>query len=240
MRTQCKQGENKHGADLQIMDYTSGMIRAPRGLLALLAGSAVLLAESGTVPRPKPADYPVQAQTGDMVLAAEYMYSTIAAERTSYVLNDAIVVELAAYPDKGRRVLISSGLFYLRINGQKSLLASQSAGMTAAGQKYPDWEYQRGIELGSGPVTIGRPRTQPRFPSDGRAGPTLTIESDGYGDAAPLNGAEAVVRWAFPDGEHGGPASGYLYFPFRKKLKSIRSLELVFHGDPVPIVLRLL
>jgi hypothetical protein len=39
-----------------------------------------------------------------------------------------------------------------------------------------------------------------------------------------------ALQTALPEGEHRGPASGFLYFPYRGKVAHIRSLELVFTG----------
>lgn len=46
----------------------------------------------------------------------------------------------------------------------------------------------------------------------------------------PVTASEVVVRMALPEGEASGAVSGYLYFPYRGKIKGIHSLELHYDG----------
>jgi hypothetical protein len=114
--------------------------------------------------------------------------------------------------------------------------------MVAASLKYPDWEEPRGIDMQGqvGPVILGPARPVGRFPGDQRPnigrGPAPPQAPAGYPggvDRPPREtAAEAAVNYALPDEERKGPVSGYLYFAYRKKPKSIKSLELIWlHGE---------
>ena len=50
---------------------------------------------------------------------------------------------------------------------------------------------------------------------------------------------ELVVAMALPQVETVKPIAGYLYFAFRGKLKSVRTLELLYHGQEGDTVLKL-
>lgn len=87
-----------------------------------------------------------------------------------------------------------------------------------------------------------------RFPGDPRPGRTrLPAPSKApppdYGAGVdreePLRADEAVAESALREGEASGPFSGYLYFPFKGKTKSIRSLELLYQGPAGSATLRL-
>jgi hypothetical protein len=54
-----------------------------------------------------------------------------------------------------------------------------------------------------------------------------------------LTAPEAVVDAALPEGRATGPVSGHLYFPYRGKVKSLKSLELIFQLGGKQTVLRL-
>lgn len=220
------------------------MLRTERIFVVAILGAALSPAEIGTTPKPKPEDYPAEVKSAGLTIAAEYLLHTAANARQSFVVPDYLVVEVAVYPAKGQRVVVSNGLFTLRINGKKQELSAQAPGMVAAALKYADWESRHALEVQAGPIVLGRQRTGPRFPGDNRpdtgrpAGTSQTTENSQYGDRN-LTGPDAVTEWAFPDGEHGAPASGFVYFAFKGKPKSIRSLELIFHRGEQPVVLKL-
>ncbi len=214
-------------------------------IAALLTAYCALAAgESGTTPKPKPELYPVRAEAEGITIAAEYMLHTIASDKQSFVVPDYLVIELAVYPNKGVRPAISAGSFTLRMNGKSGELFPQTPGIVSASLKYSDWENPRGLEVGAGPVILGRRRPVGRFPGDRRADegypqPRVeTRQSTDYGDRK-LTAPEAVIEWALPEGEAGGPVSGFLYYAFKGKPKSIRSLELIYRQGSSQIPLRL-
>ena len=220
------------------------MVRTPC-LAAALAFCGLALAQShGTQPKPKPSDYPARAQAGDVTIAAEYLVHTVPTGKQSVIVPDYLVVEVAAYPPKATRLEIASGMFTLRVNGKKELEAD-SPGIAAASVKYPDWERHPNLEVGAGPVILGRNDPIGRFPGDNRdprgqrpqVPQTDTGNPGGVEREQPQSGSDAVVETAFPDGPAAGPVSGYLFFRFRGKTKSIKSLELIYRrgDDQTPI-----
>jgi hypothetical protein len=203
----------------------------------------VARAENGVTPKPKAEDYPVQIQAPGMALGAEYLLFTIANAQQSFVVQDHLVIEVAVYPAKGQRVKVTKGMFTLRLNGKNELPAEEPE-VVASDLRYPEWRQSRAISLGAGPITLGGPSArrlpgQTRDPqSKPRPGTTEVTQIDGP-DGVPLSGPDAAIKWAFPDGEFGGPVSGFVYFPYRGKAKKITAAELIFHGADKPIVLKL-
>ena len=207
---------------------------------------------SGTTPKPQPGDYPAHVQLGRVALGAEYLVRSLFVGGQSFVTPDYLVVEVAVYPPKGEALEVSSGEFTLRLNGKKQLLFAQSPGFVAASLKYPDWERRRTLEVGGGVgdtgVILGRPETAERFPGDPRprqtrlpAPPKAPAPQDpsGLDKPEPVRAEEAVVEAALPEGKAAGPVSGYLYFAYQGKLKSIRTAELLYAGAAGKAGLRL-
>ena len=198
----------------------------------------------GTTPRPKPGDYPVQVRVGDTAISAEYLVHTLPGRDMSYVLPSYLVIEVAAYPPKSPPLVVWSGDFRLRIN-RKTELGADTPAMVAASLKHPEWEAHKGLDVqgGVGPVIFGRTDPAPRFPGDttgsqGPVPPRAPVESPASVERpAPQSVAEAAVEFAYPDGPCHRPVSGYLYFPFAKKAKSIQSLELIWlHGRDETVI----
>jgi hypothetical protein len=211
---------------------------------ALLFGCALFgQGSSGTTPKPQPADYPAHAQLGQVALGAEYLGRSFFVRGQSFFTPDYLVIEVAVYPAKGERLAISSGQFTLRLNGKKQLLFAQSPGFVAASLKYPDWERRGTLEVTGGVgdtgVILGRPERVERFPGDPRPGQTrlpappkapAPQDPSGLEKEPPVSADEGVVEAALPEGQAAGPVSGYLYFAYKGKLKSIRAIELLYEG----------
>ncbi len=196
---------------------------------------------AGTAPKPKPGDYPVQARVGDIDVAAAYLVHTLPAESTNFLVPDYLVVEIAIYPPKSQAVAASSGQFHLRVNGKKDVLADTPE-MVAMSLKYPHWEGHKGIEaqVGVGPVILGREQPTERFPGDqrpnaGQVPRPPKVETD----PPPQTAAEAAVALAFPDCPCQKPVSGYVYFRYDGRTKSIKSLELIWDRGEEQSTIRL-
>jgi hypothetical protein len=153
-----------------------------------------------------------------------------------FLAKDYLVVEVALYPASGESLLVSSGQFSLRVNGRKQALGPRAPETVANSLKYPDRDNSPHTVASVGPVIFGQPQPAERFPGDpnARTGPPLPRAPEdnpsGLDKEPPVKPEELVVQAALPDGEHHGPASGFLYFPYRGKPGRIRSLELVFAG----------
>jgi hypothetical protein len=50
---------------------------------------------------------------------------------------------------------------------------------------------------------------------------------------------DVVVDMALPEGDRVLPVSGYLYFPWKGKPKSLKSVELVYQGQGSAVTLKL-
>ena len=74
------------------------------------------------------------------------------------------------------------------------------------------------------------PSTPPGAPDQNPAG----VEKP-----ASLTAEEAVVDAALPEGRATGPVGGHLYFPYTGKVKSLKSLELIYQHGERQTILRL-
>lgn len=199
--------------------------------------SAVFLAalvHAGETVR-KPENYPVRTKVGNLTMAAENLGPSVPTPSGGLFTTDYIVIEVALFGEgRGQTVSVTHRQFALRINGQKSLLRPDTPGAVAASIKYPDWEQQRHLEVTAGPVIIGRPVPVERFPGDRR--PTEgrvsrpRVENPVERKPDPTSVDELVRDAALFEGEMPLPASGCLYFPYKKKMKTIKKLELVYDG----------
>jgi len=210
----------------------------------LIAG--LLSAEPGLTPRPKPEDFPVHQETANLAMGAEFMVHSFGRDSESYVNEDYLTFEVGIYPAKGRPIEISAGQFTLRVNGKKDVIHPERASMVAMSLKYADWEQRAQRDGASGPGTINAPsQSGPQFPGDnGPARSRLPRPPQVPTDSSvtpPEHVAPSVLlrEVALVEREHKFPAGGYLYFPYRGKVKSIRSLELLFTIGSESITLRL-
>jgi len=215
-------------------------------------------AQQGTVPRPDVAAYPAHVQGDTFAIGAEYLAHTFSGGGQAFFTPHYLVVDVAFYPAPGNRIEVAAGRFTLHINGKRGILA-QPPGFVAADLKYPDWEQQRTVEASvetvgadgtpERGVSIGRPRTEKRFPDDPRPAqsrlPPLPRAPDPQQSAGierqPVASADEVaVDAALIEDPTKAPTSGYLYFPFKGKLKSIHSLELRYQQGAGNLVVRLM
>jgi len=219
---------------------------------ALGIAVAVLAHAQATPPKQNPADYPSHANLErGFEIAAEYLVHAIPTAQGSLFTDDYLVVETAFFGLFKDTLTISAEQFALRINGQRVPLMAQAPGMVAASMKYPDWT-QRPRTVGSvgmgGPAVIfGQPRPVERFPGDpsARTGPTAPrapepADPSGQEKEAPMPIEEQIRLAALPEGVQVPPTAGLLFFPFKGKTKSIRSIELLYDGPAGKVTLKLL
>ena len=191
---------------------------------------------AGTAPKPKASDYPVQARVGDIDIAAAYLVHTLPAESTNFLVPDYLVVEVAIYPPKYQAVAASAGQFHLRVNGKKDVLADTPE-MVAMSLKYPHLG-QKGLQpqVGIGPVILGREQPNERMPGDQRPSSGKAPDPD---RPPPQTAAEAAIAQAFPDCPCQKAVSGYVYFRYDGRMKSIKSLELIWERGEEQSTIRL-
>jgi hypothetical protein len=206
-----------------------------------------------TTPRDKVADYPAHAMDGRTGVAAEYLVHSIPAGMQTFIASDYLVVEVAVFPVPGEPIEISTSTFTLRLNGKKEAISPEGPGFVAASVKYPEWEQRKNVEvqggIGDTGVVLGRPPVVGRFPGDPTPqqsrlprGPTAPPPDDrnGIEKEDPARAEDVIAQKALPEGRAEKPLSGYLYFRYRGKTKSIKSLELVYAGKSGPVTLKLL
>ena len=207
-------------------------------VLAALFAALVLHADETTR---KPEEYPARMTVGRVTIAAGNLGPSIPTPSGGILTRDYIAIEVALFQDGlGHRADLTHRQFALRINGATTLLRPDTPGAVAASIKYPDWEQHPALVgtagVGNAGVIIGRPRPIERFPGDHRpaeqtgGGPMPRVESPVGRKADPTSIDELVMRAALPEGDMALPVSGCLYFPYKKKLKTIKKLELVYAG----------
>jgi hypothetical protein len=221
-----------------------------RAVLLLPAMAGVLAAQYGTTPKASEQDYPAHTKLAKLSIGAEYLVHSFSSGREMFIAKDYLVVEVALFPAKGEKLLVNAGHFSLRVNGRKQALTPQSPEIVANALQYPDPNARTGLQPTAqlGPIVLGQPQPTERFPGDPNVQypqPLPRAPDDnpsGLDKQPPVKAEELVVQAALPDGEHRGPTSGFLYFPYRGKVGHIKSLELIFDGPagsttlPLPLL----
>jgi hypothetical protein len=209
---------------------------------------APIAAPQGTTPRASAAEYPVHTEVGKLTLGAEYLVHSIPTVKGVLVSGDYLAIEVALFGPSLTAIEFRADHFHLRINGDKYPLMTQSPGMVAASMKYPDWEQRKTVTAsagsGNGNVIYG-PQAAPRFPGD-PAGRQIPIPRPPEPEnrsgqerepSVPLE--EQIQKLALPEGKYAPPLAGLVFFPFRGKMKSIKSLELLYEGPAGKATLKL-
>jgi hypothetical protein len=188
----------------------------------------------------------------DVTLAADFLGHSFSGPAGMFAAEDYIVVDVAIYPEPGAAIPAAHSHFTLRLNGRKIPLMTQPAQFVAASLKYEDWTMRPTLTatagVGDAGVILGRPESTERFPGDPRPRqrrlpnpPSAPAPEDrsGIDRAPPPNPAEICVEQSLPEGEITAPVRGYLYFPFRGKLQSIKKAELLYSRGGVSATLTL-
>lgn len=194
----------------------------------------------GSEPKPKAEDYEAHAKIGTIEIGAEFMVRSYSRGNAMYVANDYVTVEVALYAPKGQSVEIGYLDFELRINGKKQTLMAQNPYIVAASVAHPEWQSQRPSAeaiggIGNARVTLGGPPRTPLptgAPPD-NTGPTIPQvpkpEPQEGGDVQPAKTADEIaVEAALPEGKNRAPVSGFLYFLYTGRNKSIKQVELLY------------
>lgn len=214
--------------------------------VGLLLCSPALWGQIGTTPKAGAADYPVHGNQGDVELGAEYLVHSVSSAGQTYFVPGYLVVEVALYPSKRQALDVAVSHFALRINGKKGDgLAPEAPYQVAWAVKYPNDQPQRGLQTTGqiGPIILAPPTTQGRFPTDPQAPstPPAPDQNPAGIERPPVRPTDEVVaEAALPEGRAAGPVAGHLYFAYQGKVKSLKSLELIYRGPAGQVVLRLL
>jgi hypothetical protein len=209
------------------------------GCAALLScgASSALAQGAGTDPKKNAEEYDVHGHSGDVAIGAEFMIHSFSGQGQMYMVKDFLVVEVALFPPKDATITVNQGRFALRVNGKRPELVPAAPQMIATMMQHPEWDTGPRLEGGGGMgpagVVLGRPRpsevpggqhppvpTQPRAPAPDPPG--------GIEPEPRIQAPELVLQTALPQGPHKGPISGFLYFPYKGRSASIKSVELLY------------
>jgi hypothetical protein len=205
---------------------------------AMLCAASLAWAQ-GTTPKSTLEDYPAHATVGNVGVGAEFMVHSFSRGEQMFIAPDYLVVEVAMFPPKGQGVLVEPGKFSLRINGRKAVLFVQAPAAVASSLNHPEWEQRSradaAIGIGGIGVGTGQPRQTGPFPGAPQSRlpqPPRAPDADNPAgiERERVKPEELLVETALPGGDHRGPVSGFLYFAFKGKIGSIKSLELLFES----------
>jgi hypothetical protein len=189
------------------------------GVHAQDAPKAAPTSESkGLPPRAGPAEYAAQAPAGAVTVAAEFMGHSVPTADGTYSTEDYVAVEVALFGAAQASAKLSRGDFSLRVNGKKAASPSQPYELVFHSLKDPEWEPPVKAEkskssFGTGGGGNEPPPTPPKMPLDLRRAMEQRVQR-----AAMLEGGRVL------------PQAGLLFFEFRGKTQSIKSLELIYSG----------
>lgn len=209
----------------------------------ILLAAAVAACAQGTTPKTSAEEYPVQAQSGENAIGAEYMVHSFSAGEQMYLAENYLVVEVAFFPPKGKSVDVEPGKFSLRVNGKKALPV-QDPSMVAANLNHREWQSPRGpmagIGMGGIGVGMGGPRTQAPFPGGQDpnrlpAPPRVPNDDPNVPAKERVKPEELLIQTALPGGAHRGPVSGFIYFAWQGKASAIKSIDLLYDGRPLKL-----
>ena len=177
----------------------------------------------GMPPRASAADYQAQAQAGTLTIAAEFKGHSVPTLQGALSTEDYVVIETGLFGSPGARILLSSGDFSLRINGKKTPLPSQPYGLVAGSVKDPEWE----------PPAPPASKSKTSLGGGGRG-----EQGEANAPPAPVQiplaekraMAQRVQKASLPEGDRALPLAGLIFFQYRGKTESIRSIELIYAG----------
>jgi hypothetical protein len=218
------------------------------GVIAALLLATTLATAQHIDPKASATAYPTHAKFGDFAIGAEFLVHTIPGELGGLFAGDFLTIETAFFGPKESRAEIAAGHFRLRINGSKITLAPQPASSVAASIKYSDWENPHTLTVDGAyndKRVIYTPRQEPRFPGDNRGGSTVEpppgqTQTPERSTGPKLTIDEKVDKAALLEGNLELPRAGLLYFLYKGKTKSIKSLELLYDGPLGKATLKLI
>ena len=178
----------------------------------------------GMPPRATAADYQAQAQAGTVTVAAEFKgHSVPTLQGTTLSTEDYVVIETGLFGSPGARIKLSADDFSLRINGKKTPLPSQPYGLVVGSLKDPEWEPPVPAPSKSKTSMGGGGRGEQGEPNAPPAPVQIPI---GVQRAM----AQRVQKASLPEGDRTLPQAGLIFFQYRGKTQSIRSIELIYAG----------
>jgi hypothetical protein len=183
----------------------------------LLLAECVLAQGKGIKPRTNPSDFPANATSDGLTVAAAQLSATQVAHAFATDLHDGyIVVEVAVYPPNGE-ITIDPDNFFLHVEGSKTVLRPAAPDTIAAILQKPT-----GRDVTLYPVaTVG-------YESGPYGNGVTTGVGMGVGISAKEQKSDAdrkvmeteLSDKALPSGTFAKPVGGYLYFPVSSTKKA--------------------
>jgi len=185
------------------------------------------LAGQGTQPRADASKYEVQGALDDLTIGAEYLVHSVPASSGYIIADDYLVVEAALFGPRFATVNLSFTDFELRISS-----TSSQVGPTIIEARSPTFR----ASFAAPQRAPGDPNRPPQRPAPTRV-PT-SINNSGIQQEAALPLDQQIDRASLPTGEQKVPVSGALFFPFKGKTTSIKSLEMIYTGPAGKLTLK--
>jgi hypothetical protein len=186
---------------------------------------------TGIPPRTAPTEYQAHAQAGLVTVAAEFTRHSVATLQATLSTEDYVVVEVGLFGPPETRVKLSHEDFSLRINGKRFPLHAQPYGLVLSSLKDPEWQppvtegskSKTGISTDGGGQNGGEPPpTPPKMPFE-----LVRVMQ------------QRVQKAVLPEGDRLLPVAGLIFFEYRGKPTSIRSIDLTYDGPAGKAVLAL-
>jgi hypothetical protein len=179
----------------------------------------------GMPPRAAPTDYQAQGKAGAVTIAAESTGHSVVTPEGTFTTEDFIAVDTGFFG--AARATISADDFSLRINGKKVPLPSQGYLLILKSLKDPEWI----------PPDVGQnePKSKGGITGGGGGGGGGGNDPPPAPPKMPLElqrvMAQKVQRSTLPEGDRALPVAGLLFFSYRGKTDSIKSMELIYSGS---------
>lgn len=201
-------------------------------------------------PREKPTEYQASVSiSGGCTLASDYLGHSAPASRGVLFTPDHVVVEVAIFGSGA--IDLNTSHFRLQLTGgrgaAKEPVRPEPASVVAASMREgsmssygrPNLEasgtiQDRGVILGRRRPTTGVPDLDSQRPGRGPDPPVTGApghDRSGNAKEVPLEPAEALASAEVANGEWKLPVRGLLYFPYRGKLKALKTITLLYQPE---------
>ncbi len=208
----------------QIRAFALGVLTA----LSLCAQPPVPNEAQGIPVRTAPADYQAKVQVGAITIAGDFVGHAVPTAQGPLSTEDYVVIEIAFFGPPEARLKLTWEDFSVRINGKKMATPGHQFGLVLKSLKDPEWippttegKESKGSINGGGGGAQGDPKPLP---------PKMPF---------PLRRAmeQKVQKASLAEGDRPLPQAGLIFFPYRGKDTSIRTVELIYAGAAGPATL---
>jgi hypothetical protein len=177
----------------------------------------------GLPPRAAPSDYQAQGQAGALTIAAEFAGHSVPTPDAIFTTDDYVVVEIGLFGKTPAKIALTD--FSLRINGGKKTIQSQPYELTFRTMMDPAWEPPKQEDKSNKTSFGGGGGGGGGGAQDSGPPPVVHMPME---IRRPME--QRVTKAAMLEGERPLPRAGLIFFEYHSKVKSIRSLELIYSG----------